>query len=73
MLFRDWIRAEGLSYAEAARRCGLPTATMARRYALKGVVPRVGTMPKIIAGTGGKVRPNDFFETPVPLDTEDAA
>jgi hypothetical protein len=62
MLFRDWIRVEGLSYAEAARRCGLSTATMARRYALKGVVPRVATMPKIIAGTDGKVLPNDFFE-----------
>lgn len=66
MTFDEWIRAEDITFAEAARRIGVANASVARRYARAGRVPRPRVLARIVQATAGLVTANDFFGLPGP-------
>jgi hypothetical protein len=61
MQFAEWIKQENLTYAEAARRCDLPSAMAASRYARKVVRPRPARQRDIYVRTGGRVALADWY------------
>jgi hypothetical protein len=64
MRLLDWMTAENLSYAAAARRLGFANGTDCWRYANGQTIPRPPTMMQIYVVTKGRVTPNDFYEFP---------
>lgn len=61
MHLRDYLKEHGLTASAFAAKIGCSISTVTR--AMRGeVVPEKATMEKIVAATGGKVQPNDFYE-----------
>lgn len=61
MKLAAYLEANGLSYAEFARRIDAKSAETVRRYAVEGRVPTPKIMEKIALATGCQVTANDFF------------
>lgn len=63
MLWRDWVKDQGLSWEAAARLIGAGNATVAHRYGCRSI-PRPPQMLRIYVVTDGQVTPNDFYTLP---------
>lgn len=64
MLWRDWVKDQGLSWDAAARLIGAANASVAYRYGHHRSVPRPPAMARIYLATGGQVTPMDFYQLP---------
>ena len=65
MKLKEWIKEEGLSCSEAARRFGIMNinpATNVWSYCNGQRIPRPKEMIKIYKATNKKVQPNDFYD-----------
>lgn len=61
MHLAQWIEEQDLTATSFARSIGVPHSTISRVIAGKRA-PSDKVMRKIIAGTAGKVMPNDFYD-----------
>lgn len=61
MLLEDWLRREGLSFAEAGRRLGLRSRASVGRI-IRERLAGPDTVRGIYDLTGGEVSPNDIFD-----------
>ena len=68
MLLNDYLEQNDPSFSETARALGVAHATVVRRWCLPAgnserLIPKRANMDKIVAFTGGKVMPNDFYSS----------
>ena len=69
MTLQEWIKKEGISNAEAARRLDVssfnPSTNIGRWVSIDPKsfrIPHEDNMLKIMRGTNNEVQPNDFYE-----------
>jgi transcriptional regulator with XRE-family HTH domain len=61
MKLNDWLKREGLTPTDLAKRMKRPQATIAR-YASGQRIPEPPIMKEIFEVTAGEVTPNDFYD-----------
>ena len=65
MQLAEYLEGERMSLTAFAEKIETSVETV-RRYRDGERVPNRENMAKVVAATGGKVQPNDFFDTPSP-------
>ena len=60
MTFKEYLEENNITLNQAAEDLKMPYEYV-RRYANEGTIPSKENMQKIVAYTGGKVQPNDFY------------
>lgn len=63
MTLQEYLDESGVSRGQLAELLGVSEVTV-HRYLKKGTIPNAHVMPKVVAATGGKVQPNDFYQLP---------
>ncbi len=71
MILSDWLKQEGISPTDFARRLNKPQATVAR-YVTGKRIPEPPIMRDIFDLTGGQVTPNDFYGCAASPEAESA-
>ena len=61
MKLADFLSAEKLSLAQFAQLAGIGSRQAVHKYATGERIPRPDQMARIVAATGGKVQPGDFY------------
>lgn len=69
MQLGSYLKREGISLADFARRIGVANASVVQRYVIGARIPRRVPMSAILRETRGEVQANDFVGAPAEADS----